>query len=174
MLHQISQVAPEHAIYLTNTGYLFNKTLDYKDELVELLGLHVVEVAAPENQHHFTQQNKSWVYQPDLCCHINKVRPTEFLKEDKDVWISGLMRYQNENRAKLRVFEPKDEFLKVHPNIDMTESEVQAYAAIYELPLQPLMYQGYGSIGCTHCTTHGEGREGRWVKSTKTECGLHA
>ncbi len=173
LLHQISLVAPDHPIYLTNTGYLFEKTLDYKNELIEKLGLNVIEVEAPKNQHRFTQQNESWKYQPDLCCHINKVRPTEYLKEEKDIWISGLMRYQNANRAKLRVFEPKDELLKFHPNIDMTEDEVNAYATIYELPLHPLMYQGYGSIGCTHCTTHGEGREGRWVKSAKTECGLH-
>ena len=32
---------------------------------------------------------------------------------------------------------------------------------------------GYGSIGCTHCTEQGEGREGRWKGSGKTECGLH-
>ena len=173
LLHQISQVAPDHPIYLTDTGYLFDETHDYKNELIDRLGLNVVEVSAPDNQHRFTRQNDSWKYHPDLCCHINKVRPTEHLKKDKDVWVSGLMRYQNANRAGLQVFEAKDELLKFHPNIDMTEAEVQAYATIYELPLHPLIYQGYGSIGCSHCTSRGEGREGRWMKSTKTECGLH-
>ena len=173
LLHQISQVAPDHPIYLTNTGYLFEETHDYKNKLIDRLGLNVVEVSAPDYQHRFTRQNDSWNYHPDLCCHINKVRPTEHLKKDRDVWVSGLMRYQNANRAKLRVFEPKDELLKFHPNIDMTEAEVSAYATIYELPLHPLMYEGFGSIGCTHCTTRGEGREGRWIKSDKTECGLH-
>lgn len=174
LLHMISKVAPDHPIYLTNTGYLFGETLKYKDDLVEQLGLNVIEVEAPENQRRFTKENESWKYHPDLCCHINKVRPTEFLKEDKDIWISGLMRYQNANREKLRIFEPKDELLKFHPNIDLTEEEVQTYATIYELPRHPLLYQGYGSIGCTHCTTRGEGRQGRWMNSTKTECGLHA
>jgi phosphoadenosine phosphosulfate reductase len=33
--------------------------------------------------------------------------------------------------------------------------------------------KGYGSIGCEHCTQPGQGREGRWAGTNKTECGLH-
>ena len=33
--------------------------------------------------------------------------------------------------------------------------------------------QGYGSVGCSHCTAKGAGREGRWKGKGKTECGLH-
>ena len=31
----------------------------------------------------------------------------------------------------------------------------------------------YSSIGDTHSTLPGEGREGRWAGSDRTECGLH-
>ena len=41
-------------------------------------------------------------------------------------------------------------------------------------PYNPLHERGYASIGCTHCTQPGEGREGRWAGTDKTECGLHA
>jgi phosphoadenosine phosphosulfate reductase len=42
-----------------------------------------------------------------------------------------------------------------------------------ELPYNRLHDQGYSSIGCTHCTLPGSGREGRWAGREKTECGLH-
>ena len=47
-------------------------------------------------------------------------------------------------------------------------------AAEHDLPDNPLHDRGYPTIGCTHCTLPGAGREGRWAGSGKTECGLHA
>ncbi|MEQ9402531.1 MAG: phosphoadenylyl-sulfate reductase [Cyclobacteriaceae bacterium] len=174
LLNMVSRVAPDHPVYFINTGYLFEETLKYKETIKDQLDLNVIDTSGPHNHHRFTQQNQSWKYNSDLCCFINKVSPTEKLRNGKDVWLSGLMRYQNANREKLRIFEPRHDVLKFHPIIDMTEEEVQAYATIYELPFNPLIYQGYGSIGCTHCTAKGEGREGRWLNTGKTECGLHA
>ena len=49
-----------------------------------------------------------------------------------------------------------------------------SYIADHGLPSHPLHDRGYDSIGCTHCTLAGSGREGRWAGSEKTECGLHA
>ena len=43
----------------------------------------------------------------------------------------------------------------------------------HDLPIHDLVHQGYDSIGCTHCTTKGTGRTGRWINNSKTECGLH-
>lgn len=173
LLHMLSKIRPDHPVYMIDTGYLFPETIKFKDELVEKLNINVISVKARSNHHRFTKENQTWKYNSDLCCFINKVGPTESLKNGKEVWISGLLRYQNANREKLRVFEPKGDILKFHPIIDMTEEEIKTYSMIYELPLNPLVYQGYGSIGCIQCTSKGEGREGRWLNSSKTECGLH-
>ncbi|WP_462247493.1 phosphoadenylyl-sulfate reductase [Ekhidna sp.] len=173
LLHMISKVRPDHPIYFIDTGYVFPETKRYRDQLIDRLNLNVVDVGAKPNHHRFTAENLTWKYTSDLCCFINKVGPTDKLKEGKEVWISGLLRYQNANREKLNIFEQRSDIIKFHPIIDMTEEEVQTYCLIYELPLNPLVYQGYGSIGCTHCTAKGEGREGRWLNSSKTECGLH-
>ncbi len=174
LLHMVSKVAPDHPVYFVDTGYLFEETIRYKNQMANQLGLNVIDASSPKNHHTFTRQNQSWKYNSDLCCFINKVGPTDKLREGKDVWLSGLMKYQNANREKLRIFEPRQDLLKFHPIIDMTAEEVETYASIYELPFNPLIYQGYGSIGCTHCTAKGEGREGRWLNSAKTECGLHS
>ncbi|WP_420318662.1 phosphoadenylyl-sulfate reductase [Ekhidna sp.] len=173
LLHMISKIAPQHQVYLVSTGYLFNETLQYKKELKKKLGLNIVEVGAKENKHRFTQENQTWKYQNDLCCFINKVDATNQLKKGKDIWISGLLRFQNANRQHLRIFEPGNELLKFHPIIDMTAEDVSLYFTIYDLPQNKLYYQGYGSVGCTHCTEKGDQREGRWLSRQKTECGLH-
>ena len=47
------------------------------------------------------------------------------------------------------------------------------YIHRHDLPYNPLHDRGYGSIGCTHCTKPGNGREGRWAGSERDECGLH-
>jgi phosphoadenosine phosphosulfate reductase len=43
--------------------------------------------------------------------------------------------------------------------------------------VNPLLTDGYGSIGCAPCTRRllpGEdSRAGRWAGTAKTECGLH-
>ncbi len=173
LLHMISQVKPDHPIYFVNTSYLFEETLAYKNLLKEKLNLRIIETSAPENRQNFTRQNESWRYNQDLCCFINKVDPVSQLRPSHDVWISGLLRYQNANRQKMKIFDPKEDILKVHPIIDMTEEEVGLYQMIYEIPSHPLTEQGFNSVGCTHCTQRGVGRSGRWANSAKTECGLH-
>ncbi len=175
LLHQLSKVAPEHPVYFINTGYLFEETIQYVDQLKSKLGLkNIIEVGPKPAKHDFTAQNETYKTNQDLCCFVNKVEPMNKLKEGKHIWVSGIFRHQNENRASLRVFEPKDQMLKFHPIIDMSKEDVNLYMDVYDLPKHSLTYQGYGSIGCTHCTARGDDREGRWLNTNKTECGLHA
>ena len=47
------------------------------------------------------------------------------------------------------------------------------YIAEHDVPYHPLHDRGYESIGCTHCTVAGGGRDGRWAGTDKIECGLH-
>ena len=62
---------------------------------------------------------------------------------------------------------------KANPLATWTESDVWSYIARHDLPYNPLHDQGYASIGCTHCTLPGAGREGRWAGLEKDECGIH-
>ncbi len=175
LLHQLSKVAPDHPVYFINTGYLFEETVRYKNQIKEKFGLsNLVEVGPKQQKHAFTAENETYRTNQDLCCFVNKVEPMQKLKEGKQVWVSGIFRHQNQNRSRLRIFEPKDDLLKFHPIIDMSREDVELYMDVYDLPKHPLVYQGYGSIGCTHCTAKGDNREGRWLDSGKTECGLHA
>ncbi|UII32911.1 phosphoadenylyl-sulfate reductase [Fulvivirga ulvae] len=173
LLHMINKIKPGHPIYFIDTTFHFDETLDFKDRMIRQLNLNVINVKARSNKNKFTHDNKTWKYNPDLCCYINKVEPLDQIKKSYKFWISGLMAYQNANRKNIQIFQPKDKLIKFHPLIDMTPSEVALYQLIHELPIQPLTGQGYSSIGCFHCTKKGAGRNGRWADMAKTECGLH-
>lgn len=173
LLHMISQVRPEQKIHFIDTGYHFEETLAYRDLLKERLNLNLVDLKAAPNRHKFTEQNFTYEQNQNLCCFINKVDPVERIKKDYHIWISGLLRFQNANRSKLPLFVETKDIVKFHPLLDMTQEETALYIQLYDLPINDLVYQGYDSIGCTHCTAKGTGRTGRWINESKTECGLH-
>ena len=101
------------------------------------------------------------------------MEPLEKIKESYKVWVSGLMRWQSDNRSTLDVFEERNGMIKFYPLLDVTQDERENFIKDHHLPFHPLISKGYFSIGCKHCTVPGKGREGRWNNSPKTECGLH-
>lgn len=173
LLDLINKVNPGQVIHFIDTSYHFDKTLAYRDELVNRFDLEIKVVRAGQKENKFTRNNELWKHNPNLCCFINKVDPMDKIKPDYDVWVSGLLGFQNKFRNGLKIFENKSDILKAHPIIDFTREDVAQYVQVNELPVHPLVYEGYDSIGCTHCTQKGDNRNGRWIDSPKTECGLH-
>jgi phosphoadenosine phosphosulfate reductase len=66
------------------------------------------------------------------------------------------------------------QMVKVNPLAAWTQDQVDAYIETNHVLVNPLLFDGYGSVGCAPCTRRGEGREGRWAGTGKVECGLHA
>jgi phosphoadenosine phosphosulfate reductase len=117
-----------------------------------------------------------WKHDPDACCGIRKVSPLKEALSGVDAWVSGLRREQSPIRAttpKL-LFDERHQVWKANPLADWSEADLWRYIAEHDVPYNELHDRGYGSIGCTHCTRPGNGREGRWAGSDKKECGLHA
>ena len=135
--------------------------------------MNVVPVLPGTIENTYTQMYWTWAYDPDTCCAFNKVSPLKHLKSTHEVWISGMVGGTTHTRKQQSVFKHDGEILRFYPFIDMSEADAQMYMQVYELPIHPLVDEGYGSIGCTHCTAKGEGRSGRWAGKEKTECGLH-
>lgn len=173
LLKMIPSVNPNQKIFFLDTTYHFVETIDYKNKLQEQLSLNVEDVLPEAWKNEFTKKDKTWTIDQDLCCSVNKVEPMDALKEGKDVWISGLLAYQNTHRKSLDVFEEKGGIIKFYPIIDMSEKEVNAFFTDNSIPKHPLEEQGYHSIGCAQCTVKGKGRSGRWSNTSKSECGLH-
>jgi len=173
MLTLVSRANNLQQVHMLNTGYHFPETLAYKETLRELTGLPVVEIHPDPKQHKLTLDNQMWESQPARCCHYNKVLPLRAVKARHQVWMSGVHAYQTMNRQGMEIFEEVEGLIHFHPLIDITEGEFLYLLEKDKLPRHPLEALGYGSIGCNHCTSPGQGRSGRWKGKDKDECGLH-
>lgn len=179
LLHLWSQVAPERPVIFLDTGFHFDETLRYRDEIAARLGLVVQVVEPAMDAASFVLAHGADIYlrDPDFCCGKNKVEPLAPHRARAKAWVSGLRRDQSATRANLRVLERDAHLVKVHPLVTMTASDVREYMKTHDLPEHPLVAKRYLSIGCAPCTRpvrEGEDeRAGRWAFSGKTECGLH-
>ncbi len=173
LLKVFADVNNEQIVHFIDTGYHFKETLIYKEYLTQLYELNVKSVRAEDWKHKFTSEDETWKKNPDYCCSINKVEPLEELKKEHSVWVSGLMKWQSNHRSGLDFFEERSGILKFYPLLDVTRDGRERWIKDHHLPFHPLISKGYYSIGCSHCTVPGEGRDGRWNNSPKTECGLH-
>lgn len=173
LLKHFSEVNKEQRVYFIDTGYHFDETLSYKEELTQLYGLNVKSIRALKEEHDFTTSDETWKKNPDFCCSINKVAPLDIIKKKYTLWVSGLMEWQSDHRSSLNIFEKRGEIVKFYPLLDVKKAERDEYIETHQLPFHPLVAKGYSSIGCSHCTVPGEDRSGRWNNHPKTECGLH-
>ncbi len=173
LLKLFSDVNRDQLVYFIDTGYHFEETIKYKQQLIDLYGLRVKSISAVKEEHEFTRTDETWKKNPDFCCYINKVKPLDIIKSKYTVWVSGLMKWQSDHRASLDIFEQRGEILKFYPLLDVTKEERDEFIKIHQLPFHPLVAKGYNSIGCSHCTVPGDERSGRWNNNPKTECGLH-
>jgi phosphoadenosine phosphosulfate reductase len=167
-LLRVSDGAPDAVRIVTiDTGVLFEETLQTWREFEERFGI-TVEVQDA------TGPNGPWTG-PGNCCSGAKVAALERSLADADAWITGIRREQGPTRADAELIE-RDEargLWKYNPLAHWSDRELWQRINERDLPYNPLHDQGYESIGCATCTQPGDGREGRWAGSDKTECGLH-
>jgi phosphoadenosine phosphosulfate reductase len=180
LLHLWRRLAPGLPVVFIDTGFLFDETLAYRDQLVRLLGLRleVARPALPTGEFLWQHGADIQARDPDLCCGQNKVAPLKPYLARSSAWVTGLRRDQGRTRERVPILQPtEDGPIKVHPLASMTSVEVRAYLDEHGIPEHPLKKKRYLSIGCWPCTqavADGEDeRAGRWRGSTKTECGLH-
>jgi len=121
-------------------------------------------------------EDKLWETKPDLYLSIAKVAPLNAALLDLDCWITGVRRDQSPTRASTPKlgWDSKHELWKASPLADWSDQDCWAYIKERGLPYNRLHDQGYESIGDTHSTVPGAGREGRWAGTDRTECGLHS
>lgn len=179
MLSLIADVDPSMPIVFLETGMHFPQTLDYKDDVIERLGLTGVIETPPNETERAVLDPKGmlWKTDTDACCALRKVRPLEPALKGYDAWITGRKRFHGGARMSLPVFEHAAGRFKVNPLASWTPEDVERRIEYRNLPRHPLVAQGYPSIGCWPCTKPASDpsdiRSGRWAGQDKSECGLH-
>lgn len=177
LVDMILERQPKARIFALDTHVLFPETYTVWREIEQRYGIRIEVFEGPSlGRQAAIHGDALWERNPDLCCSIRKIGPLGAALSGLQGWITGVRRDQAPSRAttpKLD-WDERHELWKASPLADWSDDDVWAYVRERELPVNELHQRGYASIGCTHCTAPGSGRDGRWVGSGKTECGLHA
>lgn len=182
LAHLASNSAPQAKIIFLDTGYHFAETIQTQRAVAASIPLEVMVVRPERAVEGQDDDHGARLYErnPDLCCALRKVAPLAKALEPFPAWASGLRRDESDSRRETRVLHWDDQrsMVKVNPLAHWTQSEVDDYIAANDVLVNPLIHDGYRSIGCAPCTLPiapgQDPRAGRWVNQVKTECGLHA
>jgi phosphoadenosine phosphosulfate reductase len=180
MIHLAEQVAPGIDVIFLDTGYHFVETIGTRDAVqavhnVNLLSITPVQTVAEQDK---TYGKDLFARNPDQCCALRKVAPLNEALAGYSAWATGLRRADSPSRANTPVvsWDPKRNLVKIAPIARWSDDDVANYIEANGLMVNPLLDDGYLSIGCAPCTRRVEGgdvRSGRWAGLGKTECGIH-
>jgi phosphoadenosine phosphosulfate reductase len=169
LLDMLFELEPRAHVFAIDTGYLFPETERLWQEVERRYDTKILTFSPDPIE------DGLWEKNPDLYLAIAKLEPLNRALLDLDCWITGIRRDQSPTRAdapKLG-WDEQHELWKANPLADWTDEDCWAYIRERGLPYNKLHDQGYDSIGDTHSTVPGKGREGRWAGTERTECGLH-
>ena len=181
LVHHASQVHEGMDVIFLDTGYHVPETIGTRDAVSAIYPVNVINVTPEQTVAEQDEQMGPRLYSrnPDLCCYLRKVVPLERALEPYDAWFTGVRKEETDARNDTRVvqWDARREMVKVNPIVDWTQEQVDAYIVEHGILVNPLVYDGYPSIGCATCTVRveagGDARSGRWAGTGKTECGIH-
>ncbi|MEX0429182.1 phosphoadenylyl-sulfate reductase [Nocardioides sp. DS6] len=181
LAHLASTVVPGVDVVFLDTGYHFVETIGTRDAVAATLDVNLLTITPVQSvaEQDATYGKDLYRTDPDLCCKLRKVQPLADALEGYDAWATGLRRAETHNRVIAPVigWDAKKGKVKVSPIARWSDEQVERYIAENGVLVNPLVYDGYPSIGCAPCTRRvapGEDpRSGRWAGTNKTECGIH-
>lgn len=175
--------APGTDVLFLDTGYHFTETTVMRDAVsatyrgrVNLRTVRPEQTVPEQDAAHGAQL---FARDPDRCCALRKVAPLDDALRGYDAWTSGLRRDESFTRSRTPVvdWDARNRKIKVNPIARWGQHEVDAYVERYDVLVNPLLAEGFGSVGCFPCTRRVAGeegpRDGRWPDTGKSECGIH-
>ncbi|WP_328358112.1 phosphoadenylyl-sulfate reductase [Mycobacterium sp. NBC_00419] len=176
-----AKVRPGVDVLFLDTGYHFAETIGTRDAAEAVYDITVVNVTA---EHSVAEQDRLlgkdlFARDPNECCRLRKVTPLRKALQGYSAWATGIRRVESPTRANAPLISYDEAFglVKINPLAAWTDEDMQAYIDANGVLVNPLVDEGYPSIGCAPCTAKpvegADPRSGRWLGSAKTECGLH-
>jgi len=181
LAHLASKVAPGIDVVFLDTGYHFVETIGTRDAVEATLPVNLLTITPVQSvaEQDATYGKDLYKTDPDLCCNLRKVQPLATSLAGYDAWATGLRRAETHNRVIAPVvgWDARKGKVKVSPLARWSDDDIQQYIAENHVLVNPLVYDGYPSIGCAPCTRRvapgDDPRSGRWAGTNKTECGIH-
>ncbi|MEH6795609.1 MAG: phosphoadenylyl-sulfate reductase [Rhodococcus sp. (in: high G+C Gram-positive bacteria)] len=182
LVHLAAQVHPGVDVLFLDTGYHFAETIGTRDAVEAVYGVHVVNARAEKTvaEQDSIEGKDLFAREPNRCCAMRKVAPLKKELANYSAWVTGIRRVEAPTRANAPLISFDDAFglVKINPIAPWSDEEMQAYIDEHSILVNPLVDEGYPSIGCAPCTVKpapgADPRSGRWAGKAKTECGLHA
>ncbi|GAB2625915.1 phosphoadenylyl-sulfate reductase [Nocardioides ginkgobilobae] len=182
LAHLAAKVVPGIDVVFLDTGYHFVETLGTRDAVEATMDVNLITITPRQSvaEQDATEGKDLFRTDPDRCCFLRKVQPLQESLAGYDAWATGLRRAETHHRiiAPVIGWDAKKQKVKVSPIARWSDEQVDRYVAENGVLVNPLVYDGYPSIGCFPCTRRvapGEdARSGRWAGTGKTECGIHA
>ncbi len=176
-----ARALPGVDVLFLETGYHFAETIGTRDAVAAVYDVKIVNAEA---EHTVARQDALlgrdlFARDPDRCCHLRKVVPLQRTLAGYDAWVTGVRRVEAPTRAAtpLVTWDDRHGLVKINPIAAWSDAQLQAYIDDHRVLVNPLVAEGYPSIGCLPCTAKplpgADPRSGRWAGRGKTECGLH-
>lgn len=178
VIDKLQELGLRLPVVFIDTLHHFPETLALVEQAREKYDLDLRVYRHVESRQLFEERygERLWERDIDRYQEVAKVEPFRRATSELDGWFTGRRRDQSGTRAKLRLVEDGEK-LRINPLVDWSKGEVWRYLMDRQVPYNPLLDQGYASIGDEPLTTAvGEGedeRAGRWRGSERTECGIH-
>jgi phosphoadenosine phosphosulfate reductase len=181
LMHVASLVQPGIDVLFLDTGYHFAETIGTRDAVAVTYPVNVISVTPelPVAEQDAKFGPRLYERDPDFCCQMRKVAPLNRALRRYDAWVTGVRRAETvaRRRAQAVEWDARHQMVKVNPLVAWTDDDVDRYIAERGILVNPLVYDGYPSIGCATCTLRVEPgadpRSGRWSGTGKSECGIH-
>jgi phosphoadenosine phosphosulfate reductase len=181
LAHLAARAQPGVSVLFLDTGYHFAETLGTRDAVEATMPVSVQTVqplwtVAEQDADLMPRLHER---DPDRCCWLRKVEPLGRALAPYSAWVSGVRRDESASRRDTPVvaWDPRRAVVKIHPLATWTQADVDAYIDEHGVLVNPLVSDGYPSVGCAPCTSRPEAgadpRSGRWAGRDKTECGIH-
>jgi len=169
-------------VLFLDTGYHFAETIGTRDAVEQVYDVEMVNVTPEQTVAQQDQLLGRNLFARDSaeCCRLRKVVPLQNSLSGYRAWVTGIRRVEAPTRANAPLISFDEGFglVKINPIAAWGDEQMQDYIDANGVLVNPLVDEGYPSIGCAPCTQKpAEGadpRSGRWAGSAKTECGLHA
>ncbi|AKE90508.1 MULTISPECIES: phosphoadenylyl-sulfate reductase [Rhodococcus] len=182
LVHLAAQVHPGVDVLFLDTGYHFAETLGTRDAVAQVYGVNLVEAKAQQTvaEQDALLGKDLFARDPNECCRLRKVVPLKETLKGYQAWVTGIRRVEAPTRANAPLISFDDAFglVKINPIAAWSDEDMQNYIDEHGILVNPLVDEGYPSIGCAPCTAKplpgADPRSGRWAGRAKIECGLHA
>ncbi|MFE5706262.1 phosphoadenylyl-sulfate reductase [Rhodococcus sp. ACS1] len=182
LVHLAAQVHPGVDVLFLDTGYHFAETIGTRDAVEQVYGVNIINARAEASvaEQDAAEGKDLFAREPNRCCALRKVAPLKKTLAGYKAWVTGIRRVEAPTRANAPLISFDDAFglVKINPIAAWSDEDMQSYIDEHSILVNPLVDEGYPSIGCAPCTSKpapgSDPRSGRWAGQAKTECGLHA